>query len=274
MPFKELNLENPTLETNITSGDDVEQNDPCELTSIGDGTVILVNLGLSYVQRIDTKGKLERKYEIDDEQNVVSADVYNGYLYIASSEQMIIEMPLDDHGVSDVFQVKAKKESASISVTALDEENVIITEKYTDKIWQHNTKNNLTTQVPVQPLAKPTKVYVARCGSELRYLITYQDKLTGIKKVDICDKDWKLVSTIETLQHLEGLEITPGGTLFLADSGSNNILQYTLDGIFVGKLFGANGDTQLCNLCHVAYHSPHLWVIQKNPNNLKIFKVY
>ena len=262
-----------TLKVDIKPGGLIELSNPCELVNVGDGTVILVNWVLNCVQRIDSGGNLQRKYKIDDEHKVEDASVYNGKLYISSGAKTVTRMPLDGEGISDVFKLFFL-DTPWIRVSALDEDTLIITEDREGKIWQYNTKNNVHRQINIAKLAaKPGKVCISRSGPDLRFIVKYHDPLSRAR-VDIFDKTWKLISQIEDIADPEGMEITPDGALLIADRGSNRIVEYNTEGSSVEKVhfLGLENDVELCNPYDIAYHPPYLWVIQRNPNNLKIFR--
>ena len=266
-------LKHLTLKADIKPGGDIELVNPCELVNVGDGTVILVNWVLNFVQRIDSNGILQRRYKIDDEHKVEGASVYNGKLYISSAAKTVTRMPLDCEEISDVFNLSFL-ESPWIRVSVLDEDTLIITEHHFGRIWQYNTKNKKHRQINIASLkAKKGKVCISRSGTDVRFIVKYQDSLSRAR-VDIFDKTWRLVSQIEDLADPDGLEITPDGTLLIADRGSNRIVAYNIQGSSVEKIhfLGPENDFQLFNPSDIAYHPPYLWVIQRNPNNLKIFK--
>ena len=67
---------------------------PLEVVSVGDGTVILVDERLNYLQRINTEGEVVRKYQITLTQKAYykSASVFGGCLFVLTSDNVITKM--------------------------------------------------------------------------------------------------------------------------------------------------------------------------------------
>ena len=96
-------------------------------------------------------------------------------------------MPLDGEGLSDVFNLSFL-ESPWIRVSVLDEDTLIITEHHVGRIWQYNTKNKTHRQINIAKLAaKPRKVCISRCGTDLRFIVKYHDSLSRVW-LEIFDK--------------------------------------------------------------------------------------
>ena len=62
--FKNNELKNLGLLSEIKPGGTVDMRNISEVVSVGDGTVILVNKGLKYLQRINTDGNIVKIYQV------------------------------------------------------------------------------------------------------------------------------------------------------------------------------------------------------------------
>ena len=113
---KNNELKNLELLSEIKPGGTVDMRNPLEVVSVGDGTVILVDKELKYLQRSNTEGEVVRKHQVTLNQNVPikmyrkklkrlttltqqikckSSCVYGNYMFVASSGNVITKISLD-----------------------------------------------------------------------------------------------------------------------------------------------------------------------------------
>ena len=140
---QENEINNLELQLEIKPGFTVEMNEPLEVVSVGDGTVIFVDESLSCLQRINTEGKVVKKYQIGLPLNkkVKSACVYGNYLFILTSGNVITKMSLDGFGRS----TRCKPERVeTIDYMSAIADNVILLSEYelNGRILEYNTETN------------------------------------------------------------------------------------------------------------------------------------
>ena len=94
--YNELN--DPQLLLEIKPGRTVDIRNILEVVSVGDGTVILVDKELNYIQRINTEGQVVRKYQVDltlkEQVHYASACIYGDYLFVLTSDDIISRISL------------------------------------------------------------------------------------------------------------------------------------------------------------------------------------
>ena len=84
-------IDNIQLVREIKPGGTVDMRDPIEVVSVEDGTAILVNRRLKYLQRINTEGIVVRKYQVTLNKQFTyrSACVYGNFLFVATSDKVL-----------------------------------------------------------------------------------------------------------------------------------------------------------------------------------------
>ena len=123
--YKTNDLNNLELLSEITTGRTVDMRNPLEVVSVGDGTVILVDKKLNYLQRINTGGNIVRRYKVtlSHETCYHSACVYGNYLFVATSDNVITKMSLDGSGCNIEYKPEGVRTINYISAIG---DNVIL----------------------------------------------------------------------------------------------------------------------------------------------------
>ena len=257
--LKEITVSRPIYKQ-IKTGDDLTIQDPEEILSVGDGTVIFLNKGKSELVRIDKTGRVIDVYK---ESNITGATISMGCLYVAHNST-ISKIALDDKNnkvtytpdIENVGQIK-------ISTARL---NMIMSSYYGGNIIEYNGKD---TKVCVSGLSGPRFVTSAIVNGEQIYTVTESGK-----KVNVYDGSWKLLKSISNyrgvaFQNISGTSITPGGKLLIAGSDADIVCEYDMDGNFIRDILSSS-------VVHkprgVLYEYPYLWVTE-GTNSIKLFRV-
>ena len=97
---KNNEINNLQLLSEKNPGGMVNMRNPLEVVCVGDLTVILVDKGLNYIQRINTEGNVVRRYQVtlSQQANCVSACVYGDCLFVLTSDKVITQMSLNGSG--------------------------------------------------------------------------------------------------------------------------------------------------------------------------------
>ena len=231
-----------------------------EMVSVGDGTVIPVHYSRNYQQRINTEGQVVRRYQVTLSQHshYKSACVYGNYLFVATSDNVITKMSLDGSGCNIEYKPEGVRTIKHVSATRNN--NILITEGgHYGRISEYNTETNKVIH-RVTAVNLPGKVNVLQDGHHTKYIVRC---VQGLKwAVDIYNKDWNLISTIDN--NPDELQVTPGGKLLLVYK--NTIHEYSQDGRFIRELL----HWFKCIL-NITYSGGCLWVLEGDPYCLKIF---
>ena len=258
--YKELN--NLGLLSEIKPGETVDMRNPLEVVSVGDGTVILVDQELNYVQRINTEGNIVRRYQVTLSQQAYyrSACVFGNCLFVLASDNVITKMSLD----GSFYNIKYKPEGVgTISyITAVGDHAILITEgRYHGRISEYNTETNKVIQRVIDKWWSPEKVSVVQSGGDAKYVgkcCQYlSDKLVHV--VNIYNRDWNLISTIDN--NPQALTVTPGGKLLIVND--NRIQEYSQDGRFIREVLDKY---KFNNIQDITYSVGCLWILQYNPH--------
>ena len=231
---------------------------PLEVVGVGDGTVILVDYNLNYLQRIDTEGNIVNMYNFKTKVNHRSACVYGEYLFVATSDNLIRKMPLDGCGYSE----KYKPEGVNIGYISAIEDNVILISEVAidSRIIEYNTDTNHVTQ-RIQESQMPGKVGVYKKNADTKYIV----KMADGWRTNVYNKNWNLIFSID--KYPDGLTVSPDGSLFLAHD--NKIYEYTHEGHFMREMFK---DQQFHQIKDITLSGGYLWVLEKHPCCIKIYK--
>ena len=255
----ELNTGNLELMSEIKPGGTLNMGNPLEVDSVGDGTVILVDKELKYLQRINTEGKVVRKYQVTLNKGVSynSACVFDDSLFVASSDKVITKMSLDGSG----YNTEYKPEVLGIIryITAIGD-NVILTSEdgMYGRISEYNTVTNQVIHRVTNLWWYPGKVSVVQAGGNTKYIVSFD------QKYNIYNRDWNLISKIEN--NHEALTVTPGGKLLLVPG--NRIHEYSQDGRFIRKLLDKYKFNRIYD---ITYSGECLWVLEGSQYCFKIF---
>ena len=255
-------LNNIQLIKEINPRGTVDMRDPLEVVSVGDGTVILVDSGLNYLQRINTEGNVIQKYQITISQHVTyrSACVYGNFLFVATSDDVITRMSLDGSGGS----IKYKPEGViTINyISAVGDSVILISEYQWDaRISEYNTETKEVIQ-RITDVVLPGKVSVVQDGHDTKYIVKWYNPTSGERIVKIYDRDWNQIPTMNI--NTDVLTVTPGGKLLIAYN------EYSQDGRLITKLLDKYQFKTIqditCDGC--------IWVLEMNPCCIKIFGSY
>ena len=136
-------LDNIQLMKEIKPGGTVVLRNPSEVVSVGDGTVILVDKGFKYLQRINTQGEMVRKYKVtlNKQEYYKSTCVYGNYLFLAASDNVITKISLDASDESIKYKPEGVRRIDYIS--AIGDTDILISESgWNGRILEYNTESN------------------------------------------------------------------------------------------------------------------------------------
>ena len=265
-PFKNEveELENIQLMKEIKPGGSVEMRNPLEVVSVGDGTVIVIDEELNYLQRINTEGEVVRKYQVTISQQVTynSACVFGNYLFVLTSGNVITKMSLDVFGGS----IKYKPEGVGRIdyISAIGDNDILISEGgYPFTILEYNTETNKVLQ-RVSDIGYPGKVNVVQAGHHTEYIVKWYNPLSGASRVKIYNRDWNQISTIDI--NPDALTVTPGGKLLIVYN--NRIHEYSQEGRLIRELLHRYKFNKIRD---ITWSGGCLWVLERDPHSLKIF---
>ena len=265
---KSNELNNLELLSEIKPGETVDMRDPLEVVSVGDGTVILVDKELKYLQRINTEGEVVRRYQVPLIQysNYKTACVYGDCLFVATSDNVITKMSLDGSDSSMKYRPEGVKEIDHMSVVG---DNVILISEvewsHCGRILQYHRGTNQIME-RVTGIAYPGKVSVVQDGQHTKYIVKCSKSawLYSGRQVNIYNRTWNLISTIDINTHL--LTVTPGGKLLLVNY--NKIQEYNQDGTFIKGLLDKY---RFKNIRDITCDGGYVCVFQSDPYSIKIF---
>ena len=261
-PYKELSLQKPKLVLEIKQGGKVHVSTPREIISVGDGTVIIVCVGLQTLQNIDVTGTVIKEYNIGS--NVSSAAVSKGYLYAAVAGNRIIKMALDETDSRMTY----RPDSVCVSRIAASEKGIVISEDmYGGSLLEYDL---VTTSVLVRGIQKPWFVSSNTVKGKYYYILT----VYKTKEFQVYNNNWDLTKTLTTrgtkkYLDITGNALTPGGKILVADWGGKAISEYEPDGTYVRDILSYPDIDQPYGLL---YERPYLWVTEGKPS-IKVFRV-
>ena len=122
---KNSELNNLQLLSEINPEGTIDMRDPLEVVSVGDGTVILVDYYLNYLQRINTEGEVVRRYQVtlNKQTYYKTASVYGVRLFVLTSDNVITKMLLEGSDGSIKYKPGGVRRIDYISVAG---DNVIL----------------------------------------------------------------------------------------------------------------------------------------------------
>ena len=151
-------------------------------------------------------------------------------------------------------------------VLAVTKKLLAISDYYSGTVYEYRTESNITKEV-LSGLKKPS--YISKDEEDSLYIVTIE----GDDKINIYNKDWKIMKTVGILHPKATVVIMK--SLLVADRDSNRISQYSLDGKFqLHRLHEKHG---ILHPVGLAYNMQHLLVLERNnPSHyhLKYFKVF
>ena len=256
---KNNELNNLELLSEIKPVETVYMIKPLEVVSVGDGTVILVDSRLNYLQRINTEGELVRKYQVTISKHVTYRNtcVYGNCLFVLKSDNVITKISLDGSDRS----VKCKPVGVgTIYYISAIRDNVILILEIDGRILEYNIETNQVIQ-RVSGVLNPWKVYVVQDGHDTKYIVkTFRYKYI----LKIYNRAWNLISTID--MYTDVLTVTPGGKLLIVND--NRIHEYSQDGTYIRELLGKYKFNKIRD---ITMSGGCLWVLEVNPCCIKIF---
>ena len=267
----EPELQGKRLVSVIKPGGEVVIEDPWEVLSFNDGTVLLVDTSLSYIQRLDTKGGVTEIYQLYGGYNVRSACVFNKHLLVASSDNCITKMALYDIGGRAVY----KPEQVVISHISAESAHIVFISDYTHpgKILEYNMKTNETTN-RVCGIRAPGKIMVAESDISYKYIVSCEQSSMLTRKVVIFNHNWLVLKQIESMQWPRGITLTPQGTILIADRDNNSVTEHSIEGAYLTELIHS-GD-----VCHpvrpfdISYSPPYVWVLERYNRRIKVVRIH
>ena len=255
---KELN--NLELLLEMKAGGTTDIMNPSEVVSVGDGTVILVDKGMNYLQRIDTEGKVVRNYHVplNSQACYISACVDGVYLYVAASDNTITKISL----AGSSYSSNAKPEGVHVSyISSIGDSVILISEcMYDGRILEYN----IETKKVIQRVADvfPGKVYIVE--DDTKYIVRCRQRLSSNKTVHIYNRAWNMITKIEKNPNV--LTVTPGGCLLLVYH--RRVYEYSQDGRMIRRLLNKYKFDEIKD---IAYDGQCLWVLEREPHAIKIF---
>ena len=253
-------LNNLELMSEIMPGGTVDMSNPSEVVSVGDGTVILVDQNLNCLQRINTEGKVVRKYQVgqplNQRVNYVTACVYRDSFFVATSDNVITKMPLDGPGCNIIY--KPEGVETLDYVTALGDNALLISGGgyHSYGILEYNTKTNQVIE-RLSGICNTGKVNVVQDDHHTKYIVN------AIQKYNIYNREWNLISTIDIYHDV--LTVTPGGKLLIAYN--NRIHEYSQDGTYIRELLDRYKFKEIRD---ITCDGQYLWVLDKFSGCIKI----
>ena len=258
---KNIELNNLELLSEIKPGGALDMRNPLEVVSVGDGTVILVDKELKYLQRINTEREVVRKYQVTLNKRVTyrRACVYGDCLFVLTSNNVMTKMSLDGSDGSIKYKPEGVKTIRYIS--AIGDNDILISESgYHGRILEYNTETNKVIE-RVSAIGLPGKVQAV---TDTTYIVKCYIPLSGERIVNIYNRAWNLISTVNI--NTDVLSVTSGGILLLVYD--NRIHEYSQDGRLIRKLLDKY---QLNQIQNKTMSGGCLWVLEVNPCCIKIF---
>ena len=260
--FKNNELKNLELLSEIKPGGTVDMRNISEVVSVGDGTVILVN---KYLQRINTDGNIVKIYQVplDKYECYKSACVHGDCLFVLTSDDVITKMSLD--GSDGSIKYRPEGVITIDYIYAIGDNVILISEGGLDgrlngSILEYNTETNQVIE-RVSDIVYPKKVSVLQAGQHTKYIVKcYKNG----ERVKVYNRAWNLLSTIDIYRVI--LTVTPGGKLLLAQF--DRIHEYSQDGRFIKELLDKYKFNQIQD---ITWSGGCLWVLEGNPSCMKIF---
>ena len=250
---KEIN--NLDLMLEIKAGETVDIRNPLELVSVGDGTAILVDTGLGYLQRINAEGKVVRKYHVplNERTYCKSASVYEEYLFVVTSDYVITKMSLNGSGRTINYEPKG----IYINYLSVIEDSVMLISGV-GQISEYNSETNQIIE-RVTDILEAGKVCVERAGADSKFIVPCG------KIVHIFNKSWDQLSTIDL--DYDVLTVTPSRKLLVVHE--NRVHEYSQDGRLIRELL----DRYKFDVIEdITYDGRCLWMLEGEPPAIKIFK--
>ena len=262
---EEFTLKMPELVKEILrTGEIMKNNSPREILAAGDGTVILVNEGMTDLPRIDIEGNIVKVYKMV--KPIRSATVTAGCIFVALEDKTITKVKLDESSPRVTYTPKTAN-IRRISGTGM---KVIISDHLSNgKIYEYMYDIDQTGEC-VSGLSQPWFVNTASVRGDELFIVNEW----GSKKVIIYDKGWKVLHTISSKQGTvfkspQGVLITPGGKLLIADHDAHTVSVFTLDGTFLRDILT---NPAISEPYGILFDSPYLWISERTPA-IKVFRV-
>ena len=268
---------NPHLLLDVKPGKFFVMESPLQVVSVGDGTAILIDKHLSYIQRIYYEGNIVIKYQIQNKNvKYKCASVHGGYLFVATSDNAITKMSLDGSGCTMSWEPQGLKSIKHIS--AIRDNVILISEEGKNgRILEYDMEAKSITQ-RVSDIWVAGNIGVVQSDTDTKYIVgcyMYQglDKYIPDIETKIYNKSWNLISTLDKnpginkMGDLQGLTVTHGGKVLIACG--NTIHEYGLNGSYVKKMLDKD---KLNHIQDITYSGGYLWVLEKDPFCIKIFK--
>ena len=256
---KNNELNNLELLSEITPGEMADMRNPLEVVSVGDGTVILFNKQLNYLQRINTEGKVVRRYQVTSSQQAYckTVCVYGDYLFVALSDNVITKISLDGSGSNTEYKPEGVGRIDYISARG---DNVILMSEggWNGRISEYNTETNQVIHRVTNVWWYPGKVSVVQAGGDTKYVVKCYQGVSSKWVGNIYNRDWNLISTTDIDPDV--LTVTPGGKLLLVHD--NRIHEYSQEGRLIRELLDKY---KFNNIRDITYSGGCLWVLEKNP---------
>ena len=249
--------------------ENVKLREPRDIVSLGDGTVILVDEKLSFVQRIDPEGNVIKKYSLGKFSMfgtyISSACVFGKYIFLASFDDTIKRLLLDEQGGTKTYKPKG---ITTDYITAIGDDNLLISEhNEPGRIVQYRAGAEKIS-VKVSNISNPMKVHVACTQHGAKYLINWGERESMTANVSIYNHEWKPITTIDLLDSPMVLTVTSEKVL-IANHTTKAVYVYDMDGMYNSDIICPIGKPS-----SMIYKEPYLTVLEENPSYcLKMFNL-
>ena len=257
---KNNELNNLELLSEIKPGGTMDVRNLLEMVSVGDGTVILVDKELKYLQRINTEGNIVKIYQVTLSQQAYckSACVYGDYLFVLTSDNVITKMSLDGSGCN--IEIKPEGVITIDYISAIGDNVILIPEfEWNGRILEYNTETKQVIQRVVNEWWLPEQVSVVQAGDDTKYIVKYYQLHSSKWVVNIYNRDWNLISKINNNPGV--LTVTPGGKLLIVYK--NRIHECSQDGRLIRELLDRYKFNKIRG---TTYSGGCLWVLEKKPD--------
>ena len=267
-------LQGKQLILNIQPGTHVKFQDPAEVVSVGDGSVILVDKALNYLQRVDQQGKVIQFYRTQF-SGIKSACVYGKFLYWSNGVNCIAKMQLDGTGVTSFYEPQLVQQVDFIS--AIDVNTILITDSSNNRIYEYDMKLRLTTERTKRQNCIIYSGKVSYCPYHKAYIVAgFDHSDTQLRYVvHIYSNTWAVLREVEiddSCSVFDRNQICMTSTSnILIQNKLGTLSVYKLDGTCVHKTelsdkYKNNGPLD------IAVYDSTVWVLECKPICLSVYK--
>ena len=257
-------LNEPQLVKNFDIYKSVGSKFPEQVQCVGESATVIADRKLENLPLIDQDGALKGQVPtVPESGKVTGLSVFEDTLFVAQ-QRCVNEYQLSN--ITHIVKSYFPNIKSIYGVLAVTKKLLAISDYYSGAVYEYRTESNITKEV-LSGLKKPS--YISKDEEDSLYIVTIE----GDDKINIYNKDWKIMKTVGILHPKATVVIMK--SLLVADRDSNRISQYSLDGKFqLHRLHEKHG---ILHPVGLAYNMQHLLVLERNnPSHyhLKYFKVF